>query len=1495
MKSKVKKTIGIILFFLILAAGLAVIQPVYKGLSRALRSFESKMLTKLADQTGLGVSYSSLSPSILTGIRIKSIDIFDISTEKRILSVKNAVLKYRITPLLKGDFENGFDTLLISGVSFDFDPKSSPEAAKKLEALINNSGKDAAKSQATQSIREKNDREDVQIVKRITQTVKMIVGTIPKTVKIKDVDAKFKNSQLNAHGRIKNALLLRDADSSEINASASGFCISSIPGRKETVGFIFESQGKILPEFAGSSATLTISDYYKADYSLNKNDYLLSFNDSKFVIRSLMNIGTYSLYAGLDTNSGDADVNIKFHKFDPFTLLRIKKPAQMIKSLKGSTIDMKANLSYGLETNDLDWNVDTSVFLGPGIAPSGQTVSLDAMGNNSMIKVKSLNGSGSIADLDFNGSLIFNPLEPTGFLDVQKFILPNGKKISGQMFLDKTATGIMGFIPELFLEDKTFTAVQLDAYPKENSWDFLFSVDDYSHISYGEPGHIEISGSYNTGKKQYLQASVSIRSLFLDSVLEAAAIFVPEENAGGIMSMAKSLEPFLFTNELYVSTDFKSISFNSPYSVLANTTQERQLLLLSFDGNESSVQISNLDLIFNDYVLNAKLGADLNLPEQQAMFNSALTFNSIPYNIYGDFSNNWLSVTGDYGLELAVNFGKIITGRMQLVDLPVDLNGFMLSLSTELALIYGEQQGLDLSIEAFDVQELSNVTKIQPHIAFSGHVTQKGVALSSLNYTDSLSELSGSGGALWNFDEGIFKSLNAEIKMSSVLSKENISIQANFNNPMGVPVSGDVLMTDCFYTLTADIDSFPVGRFIPGQFADDTFSATITASGTYENPFVMADIPEFSMQLNGTPLIAKATATLEGRTVNINRGHVEWNGMFAENFNAEFDLEKFRGDAETLFKLGQNGSILSVPLNAKFSMEGDKKDSFVLDANAGKINSSLFNLDIPVKITAVHTQGRTDLLSNKELGFNGFILDDGTMKFAVTKDKPVNFTVEGKSTGPYIDLAVTDVYADLSRLSEIMKSPLFNIYKGILFGSLTISGSNTDPDLDGQFSIDDFDFNLPDYIPDRLSTRQFQVIFNQDEISVPATTFDIKDTYLELSAFIVLDRWMLDQMNIKILSGDTRGIPVDVKVPLMRFKGEIGIDTNVSISPDSVDVNGNIALKNSQISALTNSGATVDYSSLFAKPKASPVQSSSGGNKGASSSSDVRVSLQLLVGSKVQFVINPILRGLVAPNTPIQFNLDTSEETWNLKGDIVLRGGEVNYLNRNFYLKEGRINLNETQDSFDPNITVRAETRERDEDGNNVTITLSAIRQNVSKFNPVFTSSPAKSENEIMSLLGQLVTGDSDNVGNFLLAVGDYGVQVTVLRKIENALRDLLNFDIFSIRTMVLQNAVKQGLGMNKNPGNTPSVGNYFDNSTVYIGKYFGSSLYADALLQWTYDEAKATRDGSSQGLVFQPELGFELSSPFANIRWNFAPDLGALQNSWVPATSVTLSWRFTF
>ncbi len=275
-------------------------------------------------------------------------------------------------------------------------------------------------------------------------------------------------------------------------------------------------------------------------------------------------------------------------------------------------------------------------------------------------------------------------------------------------------------------------------------------------------------------------------------------------------------------------------------------------------------------------------------------------------------------------------------------------------------------------------------------------------------------------------------------------------------------------------------------------------------------------------------------------------------------------------------------------------------------------------------------------------------------------------------------------------------------------------------------------------------------------------------------------------------------------------------------------------------------------------------------------------------------MINPILRGLIAPQTPIHLTMDTASDMWAIDGDIILKGGEVFYLGRNFYLKEGRVVLNETQDNFDPLVTVRAETRTHDSSGSPVTITLSAANQKVSEFSPSLTSNPAKSESEVLSLLGSVLTGDSESVTDALVAGGDFMFQNLIIRKAENSLRDLLNFDILSLRMTLIQNAVKYGL--NSSSENSHVASNYFDNTAVYIGKYFGEDVYADALLQWSYDESLTDSFGMvAGGLVFQPELGLEFSAPFANIRWQFAPDMGALQNSWVPATSVTLSWQLQF
>lgn len=134
---------------------------------------------------------------------------------------------------------------------------------------------------------------------------------------------------------------------------------------------------------------------------------------------------------------------------------------------------------------------------------------------------------------------------------------------------------------------------------------------------------------------------------------------------------------------------------------------------------------------------------------------------------------------------------------------------------------------------------------------------------------------------------------------------------------------------------------------------------------------------------------------------------------------------------------------------------------------------------------------------------------------------------------------------------------------------------------------------------------------------------------------------------------------------------------------------------------------------------------------------------------------------------------------------------------------------------------------------------------------------------------------------------------MTVVRRAESALRDLFNFDIFSVRSSVLQNAIQQGL--NGELGNNIFFGNYFDNTTVYIGKYIGSSVYLDAMLLWTYDATTTSSSASDKRIVFKPEIGVEFAAPFADIRWSFAPDLGSLQETLVSGTSITLSWRINF
>jgi hypothetical protein len=205
---------------------------------------------------------------------------------------------------------------------------------------------------------------------------------------------------------------------------------------------------------------------------------------------------------------------------------------------------------------------------------------------------------------------------------------------------------------------------------------------------------------------------------------------------------------------------------------------------------------------------------------------------------------------------------------------------------------------------------------------------------------------------------------------------------------------------------------------------------------------------------------------------------------------------------------------------------------------------------------------------------------------------------------------------------------------------------------------------------------------------------------------------------------------------------------------------------------------------------------------------------------------------------------------------------------------------------------------------------MSVDNSPLQSFSARFESNPPLSQFEILSLLGQNLAGTSSeedpngSLRSMVLASGDILSQFLLYRRAERAIRDFVHLDMFSFRTLALQNAVVQATGLQapttglQDPVDRIGVvGNYLDNSTVFLGKYFGPDVFGQAMISFRYDENRTTFGDMSRGGVtlgagisLEAELGFEFRGPLFDIQLNFIPR--HLENMFVDDLSFTLSWK---
>ncbi len=1465
MKKRLAKiNLGIFIFFLILGLVSAVFFPFFKGISKKIRSTASYYCTVFEEKTNLLISYKNLSPSIFNGLRIRNIILTDVQDGNSIIEIKKIDIHYNLLSLIFERKLSAIKNITIDGFSFEFDKNADSsvfEKIKQLYSVLLESDKSNSKNNSK--------------VKALTATAsygveefEKLSAVLPFDVFLKNVYLKYRFDEKLFILQIKKVNLAFLTRSRQIMVNAScAFKYYNSEGAKP-LEVEFSAGGSVPEKFNGTSVSLKVSSLSSGSLSFGRLNLHLGYQNGSFDLRTVQNAYPVFLKAVYDLKSSQAAVELKTDDLKLASLFMFQKENKKFGKVR---LNLSADASYNFSSKLADFNSSGNVIVPKEVFDGGFLLDYALSGNSNEVKVEKLSVLGQKIDASFSGGYLYKDMNFSGELLLSKFMLPSGTNVATEIFFEPLEKGFMAFAPQLLLGEKSLTGLQLSLEPSQDSIDFDFELSDYSHYESDSPGIIKLNGSYINGIK-YVQANLSASSIYLDSVSETVS------SVAGKKTNFSFLKDFLFNGELFFSTNFNSLSFSIPYAFVADTTKNDRFLYLSLDGNDSSIQVSRLDLISGKNFSSFSALYEKSPDNDGAFVSADLNSGSIPYHFAGNIRDGNLSLSGDYGFsfDLYKSLGRI-DGSLCMESFPVSISGALFTVAADTGFSYTKTDGINVSIARIEASEVGEKIIFHPSIELSGSASKYGFFLNKITYKDTTSVLEGKSELLWNINNGSFDSASLSFDAKNSSNSEKVSISADVSSVK------DALGSSYYLNANMNLNQFSLNRFSSEQSDNNTVTATMIASGALDNPYIGINIDSMNLMAAGNLIKAKGSAFVEDKNLTLSSLNLTYNNIDVSKLKANFDLRTFTGTASAVLETSVMKKNVVMPLLFVISdtvIPEDKKvpEEYVATLSCDKVEGTFFAKTFPFSITILHSKGDTSFFSSAEQGISGTVSQDGTVFASVAEGKPVQFNITGNIEGSNFNLSFSKFSADLGVLFSYVKIPYLEIYEGLLKGSLKISGLKSDPDFTGAFSLSNADFSLPGIVPSHITVPKAIMTMNHNELSMQTASGMVKKSHpVFADLYILFDRWNLARLSSHIFMPKNSYAPGDVNVRFARFTGDACIDLNLLLEDGVFDITGEIDVRKLDSRIITKEiGAA---------------------SNAVESNFPIRTSLKINVGQHVSFRLDPLLRAVFVPNSEFSFKYDSSDKDFRMDGEIALRSGDISYLNRSFYLKRGVLKFNGNDPLFNPLITVQAETRERDDDGNEIRITLSAENQRLQDFNPVFSSVPAKSEAEIRTMLGQIALGDSENVTSFLMATSDYAIQSLFGRNIENKLRDFLNFDILSVRTNILQNAVKQTFSNNSSDSSekTFGIGNYFDNSTVYIGKYFGSDLYADALMHWTYDETRVDDKYTFGGLLFKPEFGFELNSPYVNIRWNMAPDIDAIMNGrFLTSTSVTLSWKIS-
>ncbi|MDC7239339.1 MAG: translocation/assembly module TamB domain-containing protein [Spirochaetales bacterium] len=1457
-------SLQILVLLLLTAAAWSGYSALSERMEEAAEAIKERIIGSVEDGMAVRLEYSRIAPSFLSTVTIENLKVYSEGSSEPLLVIKKLKAHHNVIGLLfRGD--TAVRSLTATGVTIDMDTGRDSAFLEKI-AADSGAGNAAPTEEGGFS---------------------SLGDLFTRFIRIRNWDISVRHEDITAEGRGNSITIRQLGEYIRMNLKGQISYSSEAEGALVTFAALETSlRGTVQNDLKAFSLN---TDFQKIDSNLAvlENQRLnINYRDDEFRITKIKDNKPYDF--NLTINDEQIRLALLAEDFSPSNLVYFRSDLEDLNPWLETSISGEGEFSIQRETGFLAYSYKGSLGMNnPDALPFPLTLTLDVEGDDLHVVSDEMRIDSEYGSLNREGQWVYQNAFPEGYVYLSNVLLGDSEKLSGRLSFRNIDEYLSVRSDYLRLSDGSSPG-NLKMLLYQNESNYVFSVQSSLESLSSHRNIIILDGSFSLAQGFALKTSFRVADMAVSSIYP----YLPDGTGESIDSILPELM-LQSEGSFGISSDGLMVQVSRFQTFVPDGS--RRLSFTGFYGG-GVLDLYNSELIWDGNYLVGTGQADLST--DQVIVNSSWDLNNNKFDLNAAYLNGQLSMLGSHGLKLqmARQGSSSLLASLEVQDFPLTWSGQDFTGSLTLRGRY-EKENWEIFLRDSVFRWTNSELLTDPELKVTAFVAPGAVNLFSVNYSDAFSSLAGEGGFFYDTDLNIY----------------NGSLSLKEDGAAGEPEAYDLYgaFSDGNLSLTLQLEQARTARYA-SLGMEGRVDSSFSIQGALTSPMLSGSIDASEMVLNGMPFALHSSIRMSPEKLEIYDLNIRNNNLYLKRGLGVFDFK----DGSLVFTSALDNGVVRVDdddprmrLETGVSLRADTGvvidfGNFEMPA-LGDFNGR-FRIH-PIKWNDITTfASKTIDFSRRGADFESVLLEDtdqflrfnsdsGKLTARLKEDFPIAMKVDGTVSPDSLDLNLEEMIVDLHMINYVMprdnalgnRFVVFN--KGSrMEGSAHIGGTPGEPVFNGKLSSRDL-YVLTPYTDSEIKETYIEATVTDDLVQTNEFFIPIGRGGVRAQGYMNMQGWGIRDFSLDIALEGNPGTPVVYNA--YNIQGTGAITGNFRFFGDTKQGNfvGRVVVEE-----LVGSIGESTVIKSYGEP--APIGWA------------FRLDLDIVTGKNVLFVLpNPqveLVRAMAEPGERLNISVDTMNKTFSMTGGVSIRDGVIYYFDQTFEINEGSLTFNEDQDTFNPFMNVEAEIETSDANGNDVLITLEYRNPVMDEFKANLRSTPSMPEEEITALFGQsLIPVDSTtgqvDVSSLLVATGGMVSQYGFVRPIEQSIKETLNLDSVTIRTEILENALLDQLNREStvaDAGTVFSMAKYLDNTSLYLGKYAGESLYFS--LGWVVDYDQLYGIGSYlNGIKIVPDLTVEMRTPFFLVYWNYNKRnaFDTYNTDMMKNNAIGLEWRYSY